>query len=252
VPHFLLRAFAVLVFGIMTPGLRASDVLVFGAVSLNEALRDIATDYQKGSGDKIVLNLGASSTLARQIEEGAPADVFFSADEARMDALEKKGLIVAETRTNRLSNLLVIIVSREGGIAISSPSDLGSERIAHIALGDPTMVPAGVYAKDYLEKLKLWAAVKGKVVPTENVRGALAAVESGNVEAGIVYRTDASISRKVKAAYEVPAQEGPQIRYPVAVVKGSRNLEGARKFVEYLGSAGAARVYKKYGFIVLK
>jgi molybdate transport system substrate-binding protein len=248
----LLRAFAVLVFGMIAPRLRASEVLVFAAASLNEALRDIASDYQKQSGDKIVLNLGASSTLARQIEEGASADVFFSADEAKMDALQKKGLIVEGTRTDRLSNSLVIIVAREGGIGISSPKELGSKRVAHIALGDPTMVPAGVYAKEYLEKLNLWAAVKGKVIPTENVRGALAAVESGNVEAGIVYKTDAAVSRKVKVAYEVPAQAGPQILYPAAAVKDSKNPQGARKFLEYLNSAEAAHVFERHGFIVLK
>jgi molybdate transport system substrate-binding protein len=246
------KAFVVLLLAIMAPGLRATEVLVFAAASLSEALKDIGSGYQKQSGDKIVLNLGASSTLARQIEEGVSADIFFSADEAKMDALEKKGLIVTETRRNRLSNSLVIVVPQEGGPAVNGPEDLASSKVGRVALADPKMVPAGVYAKEYLEKQNLWAAIKGKVIATENVRGALAAVEAGNVEAGIVYKTDAAISKKVKVAYEVPAKEGPKIRYPVAALKGSKNLESIGKFLEYLGSDDASRVFERYGFVVLK
>jgi molybdate transport system substrate-binding protein len=248
----LSRVFALVLLGMAASGLRAAEVVVFAAASLSEALKDIASDYQKQSGDKIVMNLAASSTLARQIEEGAAADIFFSADEAKMDALEKQGLILVETRTNLLSNVLVIVVSREGGAAISGPKDLANGKVGRIALADPGIVPAGVYAREYLEKQNLWASVKGKVIPTENVRGALAAVESGNVDAGIVYRTDAAISKKVKVAYEVPVQDGPQIRYPVAALKDSKNLQRARKFLEYLGTEGAMRVFERYGFIILK
>jgi molybdate transport system substrate-binding protein len=248
----LTKALAVLVIGGIGSEVRASEVLVFAAASLSEALRDVTSNYQKESGDKIVLNLAASSTLARQIEEGVSADIFFSADEAKMDALEKRGLIIAETRTNLLSNSLVIVVSTEGGPSISGAKDLATGKVGRIALADPKMVPAGLYAKAYLEKQNIWSAIKNKVIPTENVKGALAAVESGNVEAGIVYRTDARISRKVKVAYEVPGNEGPKIRYPVAVVKGSSNVEAARKFLEYLGSDGASKVFEKYGFLVLR
>jgi molybdate transport system substrate-binding protein len=248
----LSKAFAILLLGMASSALRASEVVVFAAASLSDALKAIASDYQKESGDKIVMNLGASSTLARQIEEGAPADIFFSADEAKMDALQKRGLIVAETRKNRLSNLLVIIVSLNTPAAIASPKDLASDRVGRVALADPRSVPAGIYAKEYLEKQNLWPSVKGKVIPTENVRGALAAVESGNVDAGIVYKTDAAISKQVKVAYEVPASQGPQIRYPVAEVKGSKNPESTAKFLEYLGSDAALRVFENYGFIILK
>jgi molybdate transport system substrate-binding protein len=169
-----------------------------------------------------------------------------------MDVLEKKGLIVAGTRRDRLSNSLVIVVSREGGPPISDPKDLASNEVTRLALADPSIVPAGVYAKEYLEKQNLWGAVKAKVIPTENVRGALAAVESGNVEAAIVYKTDALISKKVKVEYAVPVQDGPRIRYPVAALTTSKNLEGARKFLVYLGSDGASKVFQKYGFVVLK
>ena len=170
----------------------------------------------------------------------------------KMDALQKKGLLVSETRKSRLSNTLVIVVAADSTLKIDAPEALATSSVKHLALADPKAVPAGIYAKEFLEKRKLWAAVEGKVVPTENVRAALAAVESGNVEAGMVYRTDAAISKKVKVACQISASEGPAISYPVAVVKGSRNLAAARKFVEYLDSAQAKQVFQNYEFIVLK
>ncbi len=123
---------------------------------------------------------------------------------------------------------------------------------ARRALADPQAVPAGIYAKEYLEKLKLWTAVEPKVIPTENVRAALAAVESGNVDAGIVYKTDAAISQKVKVAFEVPVGEGPKISYPMALMKDSPQPEAARLFLKYLDSDAAAKVFEANGFVVLK
>ncbi len=231
---------------------RAAEVAVFAAASLTDSLKQIAAAYEKISGDKITFNFGSSSLLARQIEEGAPADVFFSADEAKMDGLQKKGLIATNTRISRLSNTLVIVVAADSTLKITSPADLANPPIKRIALADPRAVPAGIYAKEFLEKEKLWESVKGKVVPTENVRAALAAVESGNVEAGIVYRTDAAISKKVKVACKVSASDGPAISYPLAVLKESRNPAAARKFVEYLESPDATKIFETDGFIVLK
>jgi len=232
--------------------LAAATVNVFAAASLTDALKEIAVAYEKQSGDKIVPNLGASSTLARQIEEGAPADIFFSADEAKMDSLEKKGLIIKETRKCRLSNALVIVVASDQGDPVQNPKDLATEKVKRLALAEPKTVPAGIYAKEYLQKQNLWTAVESKVVPTENVRAALAAVEAGNVEAGIVYKTDAVISRKVKVAYEVPSGESPAISYPMAVVKEAKEPEAAKRLVKYLDSAEAAKVFEKFGFIVRK
>jgi molybdate transport system substrate-binding protein len=230
----------------------AVEVTVFAAASLTDSLKEIAATYEKQSNDKIVFNFGASSTLARQIEEGAPADLFFSADEAKMDGLEKKGLILKETRKSRLSNSLVIVVAAEGGVAIETPKDLATDKVKRLALAEPKTVPAGIYAKEYLQKQNLWSAVERKVIPTENVRAALAAVEAGNVEAGIVYKTDAAISRKVKVAYEVPVKDSPDISYPIAVVKEAKQPEAARRFLQYLGSRDAAKVFERFGFIVHK
>lgn len=237
---------------IATPGNQAvaAQINVFAAASLTDALREIATDYEKTTGDKLVLNLAGSSTLARQIEAGAPADVFFSADEAKMDRLDKQGLVRKETRKSLLANTLVIVVETNGGSSIASPNNLASPKVKRLALAEPRIVPAGIYAKSHLEKLGLWKDVSRKVVPTENVRGALAAVESGNVEAAIVYKTDALISKKVRIACEVPASEGPDIRYPVAVLKDSPSPEAARHLVTYLASPAATRVFQKFGFSV--
>ena len=228
----------------------AAEVTVFAAASLTDSLREIAVGYEKQSDAKIVFNFGASSTLARQIEEGAPADIFFSADEAKMDGLEQKGLILKQTRKSRLSNSLVIVVAVEPGAAIDSPKDLATDKVKRLALAEPKTVPAGIYAKEYLQKQNLWPAVESKVVPTENVRAALAAVEAGNVEAGIVYKTDAAISKKVKVAYEVPVKDSPAISYPMAVVKESKQPEAARKFHQYLGSRDADKIFERFGFIV--
>src|SRR5260221_565438 len=222
---------------------RATEITVFAAASLTESLKEIAAAYEKQSGDKIIFNFGASSTLARQIEGGAPADVFFSADEAKMDGLDKKGLIVRETRKSHLSNVLVIVVAAEGGAAIESAKDLAGDKVKRLALAEPKTIPAGIYAREYLQKQQLWAAVEAKVIPTENVRAALSAVEAGNEDAGIVYKTDASLSRKVKIAYEVPAGDGPDISYPMAVATESRQPAAAKVFLEHLETDEAGKVF---------
>ena len=230
--------------------IEAVEITVFAAASLTDALKQVATAYQKRSPDKILFNFAASSTLARQIEEGARADIFFSADEARMNALENKGLILKETRTSRLSNSLVIVVAAEGGAAIDNPQDLATQKVRRLALAEPKTVPAGIYAQEYLRKKNLWRSVESKVVPTENVRAALAAVEAGNAEAGIVYKTDASISKRVKVACEIPAKDGPDISYPMAIVSGSKQAESARKFLQFLASAEAGEIFKMFGFVL--
>ena len=169
-----------------------------------------------------------------------------------MDGLDKKGIVVKETRKSRLSNSLVIVISSDSTLTITSANDLAGPTVKRLALADPKAVPAGIYAREYLEKMKLWTSVESKVVPTDNVRAALAAVESGNVEAGIVYKTDAAISQKVKVAYSVPAGESPAISYPMALVKDAKQPEAGRRFLRYLGSEEADRVFTKFGFVVLK
>ena len=229
----------------------AAELAVFAAASLTEALQEIAVTYERQQpGIHLVFNFSASSALARQIQEGAPADVFFSADETKMDGLEKKGLLVPGTRRSLLSNSLVIVVHRGSRLSLTAAADLLDPQFGHIALAEPQTVPAGVYAKEYFEKLGVWSKLIDKVVPTENVRAALAAVESGNVDAGIVYKTDAAISKKVRVAYEVPAAQGPPISYPVAVLKESRYVEPAKRLVEFFESEEALTIFRRYGFLV--
>lgn len=230
--------------------LPAAEVTVSAAASLTDALKQVATTYEKNSDDKIIFNFGASSTLARQIEEGAPADVFFSADEAQMNRLDKLGLIDPATRKSILGNSLAIVVPNDSVLPIKSASDLTNASVQRLALADTKVVPAGVYARAWLEKLQLWPAVKAKVIPMENVRAALAAVASGNVDAGVVYRTDAAISKKVNIAYQVPRDDGPDISYPMALVKGAQQPAAARKFLDYLSSKEAGQVFKQYGFLL--
>lgn len=244
---------AVLLFNVLvSASIFAAELTVHAAASLTNVMKEIGAAYERESGDKLQFNFGASNMLARQIEQGAPADLFLSADDAKMDALEKKGLLLTGTRRALLSNLLVIVVGTDATVVPKSASDLTKPEIKKIALGQPQTVPAGIYAREYLQQRGLWDAVKEKVVPTESVRAALLAVESGNVEAGFVYKTDSLISKKVRIAVEIPATEGPKISYPMAVLQSSRQSERARKLAEYLASPAAQKIFEKSGFIVVK
>jgi len=151
-----------------------------------------------------------------------------------------------------LSNSLVIVVAADSPLQVLSAQDLAGDKVRRIALADPKAVPAGVYARAYLEKARVWTAVERKIIPTENVRAALAAVESGNVDAGIVYKTDATVSRRVRVTCEVKPEEGPPISYPMAVVTESSRIEAGKRFLRHLDSVEAERVFEKYGFIVRK
>ncbi len=227
----------------------ADEILVSAAASLTDVLKEISNGYQAKSKHTVKFNFGPSNGLARQIEEGAPADIFFSADLPQMDSLDKKGLLEPGTRKNLLSNQLVIIVPADSKLAISSPKDLLKADIKKIALAEPSSVPVGVYTSKYLADEGLWDQVKPKVVPVQDVRATLAAVESGNVEAGFVYKTDAAVSKKVKIIYEVPIDKGPKITYPVAIVKERK--DAARDFLNHASSPAAKETFKKYGFVVL-
>ena len=229
----------------------ADEILVSAAASLTDVLKEISSGYQARSKHTVKFNFGPSNGLARQIEEGAPADIFFSADLPQMDTLDKNGRLEPGTRKNLLSNQLVIIVPGDSRLAISSPKDLLKADIKRIALAEPSSVPVGVYSSKYLTDEGLWDQVKPKVVPVQDVRATLASVESGNVEAGFVYKTDAAISKKVKIVYEVPIDKGPKITYPVAIVKESKRKDAARDFMSYVQSPAAKAAFKKYGFVVL-
>lgn len=234
--------------GVLLGPATAEELNVFAAASLTDALEEIGKAYQTASGNEISFNLGASSDLARQIQAGAPADVFLSADKAQMDAVEEAGLVRAADRVALLSNTLAIVVPAASSIRLAAPGDLVG--LKRLALADPEAVPAGLYARTWLQSLGLWVKVKAAIVPTLNVRAALAAVESGNADAGIVYRTDAAIAKRARVAFEVPREQGPAIVYVLAPVSSSKKAS-ARDLAKYLASPDALRVYEKYGFLTL-
>ena len=228
---------------------RAEKVLVFAAASATNALRDVGQAFTKETGHSVEFAFGASSDLARQALAGAPADVFLSADEARMTQVEKGGLLQPGTRRDLLSNRLVVVVPAESKRTLAAPADLRG--VKRLALADPAAVPAGVYAKAWLQKSGLWKELEGRVVPALDVRAALAAVEAGRVEAGGVYATDAAQSKRVRVALTVPEGEAPRIVYPVAALSGGKAPEAARAFVRFLQGDVARRAFEKHGFIVL-
>lgn len=230
----------------------ADDILVSAAASLTDALKEIGRAYQAKSKNRVMFAFASSSTLARQIEAGAPADVFFSADLQTMDTLETNGRLEPGTRKQLLSNQLVIIVPADLPTVVNSPTDLLDSRVRKIALAEPSSVPAGVYSRRYLESLELWDKIKPKIVPVLDVRATLASVESGNVEAGFVYKTDAANSKKVKTVFEVPLGKGPKIIYPVAILKESKRKAAAKEFLNVMVSPSGMDVFKRYGFVVLQ
>jgi len=226
----------------------AEEVSLYAAASLTEALQEVARGFEASTGHKVIFNLGGSNDLARQIKAGAPADLFFSADKVQMDGLEQAGLVRAGDRVDLLSNILVVVVPAPSTTRLNGPDDLRA--LKRLALADPEAVPAGVYARTWLESAGLWDALKDKVIPALNVRAALSVVESEHADAGIVYRTDAAISKRVNIAFEVPREQGPTIVYPLAPLAGSAKPATAALAV-YLRSAAAREVYARHGFVVL-
>src|SRR5262245_17176828 len=240
------RSFSALLFALAAVSIHADELLVFGAASLTESLQELGKTFESKTGTAVHYSFGASSDLARQIKAGAPADVFFSADTAKMDDLEKEGLVRKEDRREFLSNVLVVVVPSKSSLAITDPKDL--TRLTRLALADPAAVPLGIYAKKGLESLRLWKEIEPKVVPTLDVRAALAAVASEAAPAGIVYRSDAAIFREVKIAMTV--SNGPEITDSVARVKASSQAGAAQKFVDFLAGPDGRAAFERRGFII--
>lgn len=225
------------------------QVVVSAAVSLTDALQQLAPIYQQATGERLVLNLGASNTLARQIRFGAGVDVFISADEAQLNAVAMQ--IDPASRIDLLSNQLAVATADDRPRTLASARDLLDPAIRRIAIGDPAAVPAGVYAKQYLQSIGIWPDLAGKIVPTGSVRLALAAVESGGADAAIVYHTDVATSTHAREALLIPAAEGPRIAYPAALVRSGKNQEGGRRFLAFLQTPQATAVFTRAGFVAL-
>ena len=230
------------------PDAQPAAVTVSAAVSLTDALTAVAERYGSEARGSVRFNFGASNTLARQIVNGAPVDIFVSADEAQMDVVAAAGLIKDGTRFDLLTNQLAVVVPGDRPRTFKSMREIVDPAFKRIAIGDPAAVPAGVYAKAWLETEGLWQTLEPRMVPSGSVRAALAAVESGAADAAIVYRTDVRVALKATVAYVVPAGRGPRIVYPAAIVKTTNARDESQRFLDYLRGASSARVFERFGF----
>lgn len=232
----------------------AQELLVFGAASLRDALDAVIETHQAKGGGEVRASYASSSTLARQIEQGAPADIFISANPQWMDYLEDRGLVRAGSRADLLGNGLVLVAPLEGEatLEIAPGFDLlGALDGGLLAMGDPDHVPAGIYGRAALESLGVWDTVAPHVARADNVRAALALVERGETPLGLVYRSDAVADDSVKVVDDFPQDSHPPIVYPIAIMASSKQPEAAA-LVELLESETAGAIFERFGFTMLK
>jgi len=232
---------------------QGKDIVVFAAASLKNALDDIAGQWQRETGKKVVISYAASNTLIKQIEQGAPADIFISADLDWMDYGQQKNLIKPDSRFNLLGNRLVLIAPKDSSVSanIQPGFDLATLlKGGRLAMGNVDAVPAGKYGNAALEKLGVWDNVKNKIAQAESVRAALLFVSRGEAPLGIVYQTDAAADPSVKIVGTFPENTHPPIIYPVALTKESTNPD-AQTFLNYLRSPAARAAFERQGFTVL-
>ncbi len=220
---------------------------VAAAASLTDVAGEIQTVYStKQPNVTIDYSFAASGTLQQQIEKGAPVDLFISAGKSQMDALEEKGLIVAATRKNVVGNELVLVAGKDSSLA--SFDGLKEDAVKKIAIGTPESVPAGQYAKDTLTTMGMWDQLQSKFIQAKDVRSVLNYVETGEVEAGLVYRTDAATSDKVKIVAAASADSSKPIIYPMAIVASSKHQQETQQFEDFLTGPEATQLFEKYGF----
>ncbi|MCU0568755.1 MAG: molybdate ABC transporter substrate-binding protein [Oculatellaceae cyanobacterium Prado106] len=229
-----------------------APLLISSAASLKETLESVKPLYEKSQQEKqpavnVNYNFGASGALQQQILNGAPADIFISAGKKQMDALEQQGLLVPGTRQNFVTNRLVLIVPGNA-TGVTRFEDLAKAEVRRVAIGEPRSVPAGQYAEETLKNLKIWEQVQPKFMMASNVRQVLAAVESGNADAGLVYATDARISAQVRVVATAAENLHAPIVYPMAVLKRTQNLSAAKAYLEFLASDATQAVMKQAGF----
>jgi molybdate transport system substrate-binding protein len=230
---------------------QAQNVTVFAAASLKDALDEIDTQYQARGGVKAAISYAASPALARQIESGAPADIFISADLDWMDYLEKRKLVKAGTRTNLLRNEIVLIAPADSKVSVTIGPRFPLAKLlggGRLALADPDSVPAGKYGKAALEKLEVWLSVADRVARAENVRAALNFVSRGEAPFGIVYRTDAAADKKVRIVAAFPADSHPPIVYPAGMLTDGKS-PAAEKYFQFIKSSEAQAIFRKHGFV---
>ncbi|WP_019240775.1 MULTISPECIES: molybdate ABC transporter substrate-binding protein [Bacillus] len=225
------------------------ELTVSAAASLNDALTDIQNSYKEKYPEiTLKFNFGASGALQQQISQGAPVDLFISAAEDKFNTLVNDGMIDKEESVNLVENELVLIVPKDSKLNIKSFEDLATANIEKMALGTPESVPAGLYGKETLEALKVWDKVESKLVYGKDVRQVLSYVETGNVDAGIVYKTDALVSDKIKIVATAGSDTHTPIIYPLGIIKDSKHHDEAKDFYDYLQSDAAKKILEEYGF----
>jgi molybdate transport system substrate-binding protein len=236
------------------PAQAAEKVTVFAAASLKNALDDVTTAWQKETGKEAATSYAASSALAKQIESGAPADIFISADLDWMDYVAKKNLIKADSRKNLLGNRIVLVAPADKAEPVEIKKGLDLAKLlgdGRLAMGEVKTVPAGKYGKDALESLGIWSSVESKVAGAESVRAALLLVSRGEAPYGIVYQTDAAADKGVKIVGTFPEDSHDPIIYPIALLGESKSAD-AQSLFDYIKSAKAVPFFEKQGFTVLK
>lgn len=251
----MLRAIACLALSLaLTPGsvcpAGAQELTLSVAISMKDAVQEVGRRFAATRpGLQLRYNVGASGALEKQIEAGAPVDLFISAGERQLDELEARGLILRETRRAVARNVLTVVVPADSRLDLSKPADLGAPRVGKIAIGNPKTVPVGQYAEESLRSLGLWAGLHPKLIFAENVRQALEYVARGEVDAGFVYVTDVAVRRgRVKEAFRPPEDTYRPILYPAAVVAASRHAGLGRAFLDLLAGPEGRAVLARFGF----
>lgn len=225
-----------------------NDLTISAAASLRNVLEEIQIVYQQKKPDiNLVYNFASSGSLQQQIEQGAPVDIFFSAASRQMDALEVKDLLLADTRRDLLANAIVLITP-VNVTEISSFEDLTKPKIKQIAMGEPRSVPAGQYAEEVLNFYGIWEQIEDKLIFGNTVSQVLTFVDSGNVDAGLVYSTDAKTSERVTVVATAPPESHSPIIYPIAIIKDSQQVDIAQEFIDFLATSEAQTIFTKYGF----
>lgn len=246
----LLVLFALLS-GCTTEQQKQTELNIFAAMSLTDALTEIGETFSTEKHLKVYYNFAASTTLQRQLETGASADIFISASPRQVVALETAGLLETESRKDLLTNRLVLVADETAEISVETPDSFTSSEVSRIAIGHPNIVPAGTYAKEALTHFGLWETLYPKFVFGTDVRATLAYVTAGNVDIAIVYKTDATLTENIKVLYQLPIEAYTPIIYPAVVMKDSPRKQLARRFVDFLQSTESGAIFEKHGFTML-
>ena len=228
------------------------EIYVLAAASLTDVLTELANNYKQETSTEIIFSFASSGALQAQIEASAPADIFFSAAQKQMNALEEKGLIDSETRKDLLENKVVLISPKNSNLNIKSFTDITNSNVKKLCLGEPKNVPVGQYSEEILSNLSILDIAKEKAVYGSDVRNVLDWVETAEVDCGIVYATDAKIAKNINIIAEAPEGTHKKVIYPISIIKSSQNKEEAKKFIEYISTDKSKEIFQNYGFTVVK